>query len=58
MNNSNADNHANEQASKADIQKKPSQKELDKMHRILEEAIKQGKTPGELADEVFKKMFE
>lgn len=38
--------------------KRPPQHIIDQMEKILNAANKAGKTPGELADDVFREMFE
>ena len=40
------------------VKSKPPQHVIDKMNRVLVAAVKEGKTPAELEDDVYRKMFE
>ncbi|WEJ62837.1 hypothetical protein [Thiomicrorhabdus lithotrophica] len=40
------------------VNSKPPQHVIDKMNRILVAAVKEGKTPAELEDDIYRKMFE
>ncbi|MEA1989941.1 MAG: hypothetical protein U9N57_12160 [Pseudomonadota bacterium] len=40
------------------VKKRPPQHVIDKMNRIMNEAARTGKTPGQLEDDVYREMFE
>ena len=40
------------------VDSKPPQHVIDKMNRVIVAAVKEGKTPAELEDDVYRKMFE
>ena len=41
-----------------EVKSKPPQHVIDKMNRVIVAAVKVGKTPAELEDDVYRKMFE